>query len=199
MKEAVRKKKVAYIVWLQQKTSEAKEEYLKAKRGTRRVVRNVQNEEWIEMSKSLHEGFQRNQRRFWKRVTNKNESRVDGTVCDENGVVIVDKKRVMNRWKEYFVGLLGGDAQREEEYSRQDVESEMEEECIGMEEVRAAIAKLKKGKAPGVHGISAEMLKAGGRVVAGWLHMIINLMWMKGEVPAEWDEGSYCVHSQERQ
>ena len=92
----------------------------------------------------------------------------------------------MNQWKEYFGGLLGGDAQGEEKYSRQDVESEMEEECIGMEEVTAAIAKLKKGKDPGVCGISAEMLKAGGRVVAEWLHMIINLMWMKGEVPADW-------------
>ena len=92
----------------------------------------------------------------------------------------------MNQWKEYFGGLLGGDAQGEEKYSRQDVESEMEEECIGMEEITAAIAKLKKGKAPDVCGISAEMLKAGGRVVAEWLHMIINLMWMKGEVPADW-------------
>ena len=33
--EAVTKMKVAYIVWLQQKTSEAKEEYLKAKEKLR--------------------------------------------------------------------------------------------------------------------------------------------------------------------
>ena len=52
--------------------------------------------------------------------------------------------------------------------------------------IPAAIAKLKKGKAPGVCGISAEMLKAGGRIVAEWLHMIINLMWRKGEVAADW-------------
>ena len=57
VKEAVRKKKVAYIVWSQQKTSEAKEEYLKAKREAKMVVRNVQNEEWIEMGKSLQEVF----------------------------------------------------------------------------------------------------------------------------------------------
>ena len=86
----MRKKKVAYIVWLQQKTLEAKEEYLKAKQEAKRVVRKVQNEEWIEMGKSLQEDFQRNQRRLWKRVTNKNESRENGRVCDENGVVIAD-------------------------------------------------------------------------------------------------------------
>ena len=97
VKEVVRKKKVAYIVWLQQKTSEAKEEYLKAKREAKRVVRNAQNEEWIKMGKSLQEDFQRNQRRFWERVTSKNESRMNGMLCDENGVVIADEKRVMNR------------------------------------------------------------------------------------------------------
>ena len=62
----------------------------------------------------------------------------------------------------------------------QDVGYRMEEECISMEEVIAAIAKLKKGKARGICGITIEMLKAEGRVVAEWLHTIINLMWMKG-------------------
>lgn len=34
-----------------------------------------------------------------------------------------------------------------------------------MDEVTAAIANLKKGKTPGVGGISVEMLKDGGRDV----------------------------------
>ena len=47
------------------------------------------------MGKSLQEDFQN--MRFWKRVTNKNESSmVDGTLCDENGVVSADEIRVMN-------------------------------------------------------------------------------------------------------
>ena len=92
----------------------------------------------------------------------------------------------MGRWKEHFGGLLQGDAQPEEEYGRQDVELQTEEDSIGIEEVTAAIAKLKGGKALGVWGISAEMLKAGGRAVAEWLQAIINLMWTKEEVPADW-------------
>ena len=43
----------------------------------------MQNEEWIEMGKFLQEDFQRKQRRFWKKMTNKNKSRVDGTVFDK--------------------------------------------------------------------------------------------------------------------
>ena len=46
-----------YVVWLRKETSETKEEYLKAKREARRVVRNVLNEEWLEMGKSLQTIF----------------------------------------------------------------------------------------------------------------------------------------------
>ena len=51
-------------------------------------------------------------------------------------------------------------SQLEEEYNRQDVQSQLEEDRIDIEEVTAAIAKLKNEKAPGICGISAKMLKA---------------------------------------
>ena len=74
------------------------------------------------------------------------------------------------------MGMLRG---RKNTVHVQDVGYRMEEECISMEEVIAAIAKLKKGKAQGICSITIEMLKAEGRVLAEWLHRIINLMWMK--------------------
>ena len=80
----------------------------------------------------------------------------------------------MNQWKEYFGGLLVGGCSG----GRKNTVDRMWSQRWRRNalEVIAAIAKLKKGMAPGVCGISAEMLKAGGRVVAEWLHMIINLM-----------------------
>ena len=65
-------------------------------------------------------------------------------------------------------------------------EAVTEEEGIGIEEVAAAIAKLKGGKVPCVCGINVEMLKAGGSVIAEWLHAIVNLMWTKGVVSDDW-------------
>ena len=50
-----------------------------------------------------------------------------------------------------MVGMFRG---RKNTVNMQDVGPRMEEECIGMEEVTAAIAKLKKGKAPGICGIT---------------------------------------------
>ena len=78
VKEAVKKKKVVYVAWLQQKTSEAREVYHQAKRKAKRVVRKAQNEEWVELGKSLQNDFQRNQRRFWRRVTNRSERQEAG-------------------------------------------------------------------------------------------------------------------------
>ena len=38
---------------MQQKTSEAKEEYLQAKREAKRAVRKAQNEEWVELGRFI--------------------------------------------------------------------------------------------------------------------------------------------------
>ena len=122
------------------------------------------------------EDFQRNQRWFWKRVTKKNERKEAGNVWDENGEVIDGEERVLDQWRGYYGGLLCGGIQSEEEYNAQVAESRLEEEGIGIEEVTAAIAKLKNGKALGICGISAQMLKARGSAVAEWLHTTINLI-----------------------
>ena len=53
-------------------------------------------------------GFSEKPEKVLERVASKNKSREARTVCDENGVVIADEERVMNRWKEYFEGLWCG-------------------------------------------------------------------------------------------
>ena len=45
MKKIVKKRKKAYLTWLQQKSSEAKEEYQWAKRESKIVLRKAQNED----------------------------------------------------------------------------------------------------------------------------------------------------------
>ena len=61
-------------------------------------------------------------------------------------------------------------------------------ERIIMEEVCSSIWRLKKGKAPGICGVTGEMLKASGRVVVQWLHKVIDLTWRSGSVPMDWQK-----------
>ena len=67
-----------------------------------------------------------------------------------------------------------------------EVHSEGEE--IGLEEVRRAIKKLKNGKAGGVCGIQAEMVKAGGFTMIRWLKEVFDVAWRSGRTPQEWRE-----------
>ncbi len=53
-------------------------------------------------------------------------------------------------------------------------------------EVERAIARLKCGKAAGIAGITAEMLKYGGDAVVEWMLLICDYAWKKGEVPDDW-------------
>ncbi len=57
---------------------------------------------------------------------------------------------------------------------------------MGRLEVEGAIARLNYGKAAGMDGITAEMLKYGGEAVVEWMLLICGLAWKKREVPDDW-------------
>ncbi len=57
---------------------------------------------------------------------------------------------------------------------------------IGRAEVEKAIARLNCGKAAGMDGLTAEMLKYGGDAVMEWMLLICEQAWKKGEVPHDW-------------
>ena len=46
--------------------------------------------------------------------------------------------------------------------------------------------KLKKGKAPGVDGITSEMLRFGGDSVLEWLTRVCKVCLTEGVVPKNW-------------
>ena len=56
-------------------------------------------------------------------------------------------------------------------------------------EVKSAIDNVKSGKAPGIDGVSAEMLKAGGDVITGTRTEIFKEIWEEEEIPVDWKTG----------
>ena len=57
---------------------------------------------------------------------------------------------------------------------------------VSVEDVRKAVKKLKKGKAPGVDGITSEMLKCGGEAVLEWLTRVCRVCVSREKVPNDW-------------
>ena len=112
------------------------------------------------------------------------------TAYEENGDVIGVDVRVVERWKEYFEGLLQGGIQQQDShrqpYGELRQEESGEQSSVTVEEVEAAIRKLKNDKAPGTCGTSAELLKVGNLVVVEWLHKIISIAWSTGKAPEDW-------------
>ena len=74
-----------------------------------------------------------------------------------------------------------------------DLESSIEEDQdhdlnkpISKEEIERAINKLKCGKAPGIDGVTAEMLKAGDKIVLDFFEKLFNQIFNEGIYPTEW-------------
>ena len=56
-------------------------------------------------------------------------------------------------------------------------------------EVLTALKKLKNSRAPGVCGITAEMLKYGGDTIIRWMTRIVNHVWVLEVLPDDWTRG----------
>ncbi|XP_070000240.1 uncharacterized protein [Penaeus vannamei] len=50
-------------------------------------------------------------------------------------------------------------------------------------EVKRAISKLRSGKAAGICGIKAELLMAGGELIAWGMHAVLAAIWQSGIIP----------------
>jgi len=61
-------------------------------------------------------------------------------------------------------------------------------DSMTMQELEAALKKLKKKKAPGADGITNEMLKHLGYKAKRTLLLIFNLSWHSGKFPSKWKE-----------
>ena len=46
---------------------------------------------------------------------------------------------------------------------------------ISVEDVRKAVKKLKRGKSPGVDGITSHVMKCGGECLLEWLKRVCNV------------------------
>ena len=58
-----------------------------------------------------------------------------------------------------------------------------------IDEVVAAVKKLKNGKAAGSDGIPPELLKCALHPVSHMLHALFLRVWRSGHVPAQWRDG----------
>ena len=69
---------------------------------------------------------------------------------------------------------------------------------LSEEEIVTAISELRSGKAPGLDGISLEMLSLGGGETICWLNLIFDTIWETESTPKDW-QSQLLMHCTRRE
>ena len=100
---------------------------------------------------------------------------------DKDGNVMTDEKSVLRIWKEYYMGLMNEENERERRgYDGERVNLEVE--SISKEEVRENMQRMKNGKAVGPDDIPVEVWKCLGES----LTKLYNRTMESERMPEEW-------------
>ena len=186
IKAAVAEKKKVYRAWLQNRSEDNTQAYRVIKRKVKDLVKKAKDEDWKKFGEDLEKAGQERNKKFWttiKNIRNGERKQTCGSILDSTGNLVVEKTQILGRWKEYFEGLFASANQVEDIVV--DVGT-IEEGDISMDEVFAAVYRLKIGKSAGVDEIRAEYVKCSGVNGVKWLHRIFNLAWKSGSVPGDW-------------
>ena len=188
----MKEKRRLFEVYLADRNDRNKEEYKRKNRQVNVVIREKKNavdeRDGVKMSRN----FRENKKLFWSDLNRKRNAREQMTmkVRDVDGNMLTERAVVQQRWSEYFKGLLNVDdgrrAQLSEVMGERVNENGNDAMEVSVEDVRKAVKKLKKGKSPGIDGITSEMLKCGGEALLEWLTRVCRVC-VSGEcVPNDW-------------
>ena len=192
IKELVKEKRKLFEEYTKSKKESDKQEYKRKKQEVKGVTRQKKNtideRDGIRLSKY----FKENKKLFWNGVNGqrKKKEQMSMRVKDSEGNVMTEPTGVKRRWSEYFEQLLNVDDGRRAELTEVRVGGGNETVNIDMDvrvdDVRKAVKKLKKGKSPGVDGITSEMLKYGGECLLEWLTRVCKVCVSEEKVPNDW-------------
>jgi len=145
VQQAVKEKKEEKRQWDVSRDDESKERYKKAKRKAKRTVAKAKNKAFQDLYKRLETKEGVNEVFRIAKQKNKNGQDVQQVklVKSKCGEVLVEERRVQQRWREYFEDLLNQENPRERRVTcARKIMKEVEE--IAEEEVKTALKKMKK-------------------------------------------------------
>ena len=108
---------------------------------------------------------------------------------NENGTLKMKEEKVMERWRSYFYSFLN----EINEYQLKE-----EDKVVGAiwgvtkQVVERALKSMKVGKAPGLSGVTSDLIKAAGATGVKVLFQVCESIEQEGEVPEQWAK-SYTI------
>jgi len=97
--------------------------------------------------------------------------------------VIVDEKGTKNSWKEYMEKLMN--EENEWDHRTSAGVKEGPADCIRIDEVAAALKKMKRHKAPVLSWVVAEMIQVTGDIGTQWILDLCNGIMKESCIPED--------------
>ncbi|GFR88239.1 hypothetical protein ElyMa_000765700 [Elysia marginata] len=104
-----------------------------------------------------------------------------GCLKAKNGNIIMENCKILERWAEYIHELFDGNRKHDHNIMKRNFAGPP----IMKDEVRAAIRKMKAGKATGPDGVAVEMIEALEEYGVEKLTSLLNDINDTGEIPAD--------------
>ena len=105
-------------------------------------------------------------------------------IKDQTGDMLTDEVKIKESWREYFSNLLNVENAREQLGEVPAVEGPVHE--IQREEVKNAIERMKKGKAPGYSGLPIDLIKHLWESGVDMMNKIVKRVWEEELMTEEW-------------
>lgn len=183
-------------VLLQRETRQNYEQYKEARRKANQVIR-MKKRNFIKanITKLEEFNFQNESKKFYqalKKMTKGFQPRVDACK-DQNGSIIVEEEKVLDRWAEFFEDLLNVEENQLDENEKPAfLTAEPYIIKPSIDEIEEIIKQQRNGKAPGEDQMPVEFFKYGGKEMITLLHKIIIDIWDQEEIPKDWKKGLIC-------
>ena len=165
--------------------------YKDAKCKVKKMMKEAK-EKWIDeccgdIENSLTRNNSKKAYQLVKDLTKEKHAKVT-TVKDKSGKCLTEEPDILNRWTEYCCELYNHNSEGDPAVLDSPDTASDDPFPILKEEVEVAVKSLKKGKAPGIDNIPAELVQAGGDCTIDALTKICNKIWKTGVWPTPWTQ-----------
>lgn len=194
---AIEERNQARLKMIQRDTRGNRNAYTETRRGAKRIC-TKKKREWEREKMEKVEVLARTKdfRQMYALIREEKRGfQARSSMCeDKDGNLVVEPRKVLERWTEHFQEILNGTDEKgieeEEGYYLPGPDVEMHE--LGLAETKEAIKGMKNNKAPGEDNITAELIKYGGDILHSKMHQLMLRIWQEEQMPEEWRVALLC-------
>ncbi|XP_065654616.1 uncharacterized protein LOC136081243 [Hydra vulgaris] len=187
VQESLREKRLAEKNWHFQQDEESRQKYKEMCGKTKRAVAKAKEKAYSYLYEKLN--IKEWEKDLYRLARKRNRDGQDvqqvRMIKDKDGNVLSNEESVLGRWKEYFEELINQENGREGRLEEIEVVNQ-EVPQVSKEEVRAAIRRIKCGKAIGPDDIPVEACKCLGEIAVEFLTWLFKRILEGQKMSEEW-------------